>query len=115
MLIIRGIINTAVKGDDDCIDIQIYDIEKAFDALWLEDSLNDIFDNIPEEKKNDKISLLYESNKTNMVAVKTAVGLTRRINLPHIVQQGGTWGPLLCSNSIDKIGKKCQEKNEHIY
>ena len=41
-----------------------------------------------------------------MVAVKTAVGLTRRINLPHIVQQGGTWGPLLCSNSIDKIGKK---------
>ena len=50
-----------------------------------------------------------------MVAVKTAVGLTRRINLPHIVQQGGTWGPLLCSNSIDKIGKKCQQKNEHFY
>ena len=115
LLMIHGIINAAVKGDDDCIDIQIYDIEKAFDALWLEDSLNDIFDNLPEEKKNDKISLLYESNKTNMVAVKTSVGLTRRINLPHIVQQGGTWGPLLCSNSIDKIGKKCREKNEHIY
>ena len=115
LLIIHGIINSAVKGDDDCIDIQIYDIEKAFDALWLEDCFNDIFDNLPDKNKNDKISLLYESNKTNLVAVKTAVGLTKRINLPHIVQQGGIVGPLLCSNSIDKIGKKCKEKNEHIY
>ena len=50
-----------------------------------------------------------------MVAVKTALGLTKRVNMPNIVQQGGTWGPLLCSNSIDKIGKKCFERNEHVY
>ena len=93
----------------------LYDIEKAFDALWLEECLNDIFDNLPEENKNDKIALLYESNRTNMVAVKTALGLTERVNLPNIVQQGGTWGPLLCSNWIDKIGRKCKERNEHIY
>ena len=72
----------------------------------LEDCLNDAFDNIEEKNRNNQISLLYEANKTNMVAVKTAVGLTKRINMPNIVQQGGTWGPLLCSNSIDKIGKK---------
>ena len=115
LLIIHGIINAVVKGDEECIDVQIYDIQKAFDALWLEDCLNDIFDNLPDENKNDKISLLYESNRTNMVAIKTAVGLTKRTNMPHIVQQGGINGPLLCSNSIDKIGKKCKERNEHLY
>ena len=115
LFIIHGIINSVVRGHDDCIDIQIYDIEKAFDALWLEDCLNDIYDNLPEKNHNDKISLLYESSRTNMVAVKTALGLTRRVNMPNIVQQGGTWGPLLCSNSIDKIGKKCMETEEHIY
>ena len=58
---------------------------------------------------------MYQSNKDNLVAVKTAVGLTDRINIPAIVQQGGTWGPLLCSNSVDSIGKKCKARGEHIY
>ena len=114
LLIIHGIINSVVKGDADCIDIQIYDLIKAFDALWLEDCLNDVFDNLPEENQNDKIGLLYESNKKNMVAVKTAVGLTKRVNMPNIVQQGGTWGPMLCSNSIDILGKKRKERNDFV-
>ena len=29
--------------------------------------------------------------------------------IPLITQQGGTWGPISCSNSIDKIGKQCNE------
>ena len=115
LLIIHGVINSVMRGNEDCIDIQIYDIEKAFDSLWLEDCLNDIVDNIPAKNQNDKIGLLYESNKTNMVAVKTAVGLTDRVNMPNIVQQGGTWGPMLCSNTIDTIGKKCIQRNEHCY
>ena len=87
----------------------------AFDSLWLEDSLNDIFDNIPEENKNGKIALLYESNKKNLVAVKTTFGLTKMVNMPNIVQQGGSWGSLLCSNTIDTIGKKCRDRGEHTY
>ena len=49
------------------------------------------------------------------MAVKTSVGMTKRVNMPNIVQQGGTWGPMLCSNSIDTIGKKCMKRNEHCY
>ena len=60
LLIIHGIINSVLRGGEDCIDIQIYDIEKAFDAMWLEDSLNDIYDSLPEKKRNGEISLLYE-------------------------------------------------------
>ena len=77
--------------------------------------MNDIFDTLPDQKRNDKISLLYESSKVNMVAVKTAAGLTQRINIPSIVQQGGTWGSMLCSNSLDTIGKKCRDRGEHYY
>ena len=103
---IYGIINSVVRGKEECIDIQIYDIEKAFDGLRLEDCLNDVYDSLPQGKRDDKLSLLYEANKKNMVSVKTAVGMTDRINIPNIVQQGGTWGPGLCSNSVDTLGKK---------
>ena len=56
LLLVHGVINSVIRGNEDCVDIQIYDIEKAFDALWLEDCLNDIFDNLSEKNRNDKIS-----------------------------------------------------------
>ena len=107
LLIIHGIIKSVVRDGEGCIDIQIYDLIKAFDAMWLEDCLNDVYDTLPEDKRN---ALLYESNKVNMVAVMTGAGLTNRTNIPCTVQQGGTWGFMLCSNSIDTIGKKCRDR-----
>ena len=115
LLIIHGVINSVIRGKEEPVDIQIYDLEKAFDALWLEDCLNDIFDNTTSENHNDKLSLLYELNKVNNIAVKTGVGLTDRENMPMLVQQGGTWGPILCSNSIDMIGKKCRDRGQNYY
>ena len=115
LLIIHGVINSVIRGKEEPIDIQIYDLEKAFDALWLEDCLNDIIDSINPENQNDKISLLYELNKVNNIAVKTGVGLTDRVNMPMLVQQGGTWGGTLCSNSIDTIGKICRDRGQNYY
>ena len=51
LFIIHGIVNSVVKGKEDSIYIQVFDLEKVFDALWLEDSLYDIVDALPEEKK----------------------------------------------------------------
>ena len=115
LFIIYGIINSVVKGTESCIDLQIYDLEKAFDALWLEDCMNDLYDTIEEEERDEKIALLYKSNEENLVAVNTAVGITNRINMPTIVQQGGTWGPCLCSNTVDQIGKKIRDRGETAY
>ena len=70
----------------------------------------DAYDSLSKENRDEKLALLYESNKENLVAVNTAVGLTDRINIPKIVQQGGTWGPCLCSNSVDTIGKKIRDR-----
>ena len=95
LLIIYGIINSVIKGKAECIDIQIFDLVKAFDALWLighwlNACMNDLCDTFNEEHNNDKIALLYESNRNNLVVVKTAVGMTERVNIPQIVRQGGT-------------------------
>ena len=115
LFILYAVINSVVKGGEDCIDIQIYDIEKAFDSLWLDECFNDLYDVLPNEKKNNLISLLYKSNLTNLVAVNTPAGLTQRIQIPSIIQQGGVWGSILCSNTIDTIGRKCKLSGEHIY
>ena len=51
LFMIYGIINSVVRGKEDCVDIQIYDIEKAFDALWLIDCLNDVYDSLPPQQE----------------------------------------------------------------
>ena len=56
--------------------------------MLLEDCLNDIVDALPEHKHNDEISLIYESNKVNMVAVQMPARLTDRINIPHGYNKG---------------------------
>ena len=67
----------------------------------------DIYETLPPNARDDKVALVYEMNKENYVAIKTAIGLTERVALPKLVMQGGKWGPLKCSNTMDKIGKEC--------
>ena len=114
LFIIHGIINSAVKSESDCVDIHIYDIVKAFDALWLSDCLNDLWDTLPHSARDDRLGLLFETSKKNLVAVNTSAGQTERINMPEIVAQGGTWGPMMCSNSIDKVGKFFKEDDQYF-
>ena len=111
LFVIYGIINSVVKNKTEGIHLQIYDLVKAFDKIWLEDSCNELFETIDDEK-DDKLALLYKSNEKNLVMVKTPVGNTKRVNIERIVQQGGTWGPLKCSNTIDKIGKESKKRVE---
>ena len=72
--------------------------------------MNDLYDSLPSEQWDDKLTLIYQANTRNQVAVNTAVGLTERVN---IVKQGGVFGSLQCTNSID--GKKCFNIGEHLY
>jgi len=40
---------------------------------------------------------------------------TERINMLEIVQQGGGWGPIECSVSIDSIGRNMAKCEEYTY
>ena len=115
LFVLYAVINSVIKGGEECIDVQVYDIQKAFDSLWLDESFNDIYDALPQNKRDDKLSLLYNTNKRNLVAVNTPAGLSTRIDMPSIIQQGGVWGSILCSNTIDTIGRKCDVQGKHLY
>ena len=115
LYVVYGIINAVIQGDSPCVDIEIFDLEKCFDVLWLEDVMNDLYDALPNSGCNDKLSLLYKSGCENNVSVKTAGGKTSRVNIPQIVMQGGSWGPIQCSNSIDSLGMDCEKNQKHLY
>ena len=68
--------------------------------------MNDVVNTLPNDKHNDKVNLLHESNKVTNVAINTPLGMTERESFSEIVQQGGGWGGILCSNSVDSLHKK---------
>ena len=70
LFVVYGIMNSVIYEEKSSIDICVYNLEKAFDALWIEDCLNDLHDTLPEDQHDDKLALVYESNRNNMVAVK---------------------------------------------
>ena len=77
--------------------------------------MNDLFDSLPKEQRTNKLSLLYETNCKTMVAVNTPFGLTERVEVNKIVEQGGVWGPIECANSIDTFGKECELEGKFMY
>ena len=50
LFIIYGIINSVVKGKDESVHLDIYDLVKAFDSLDLEETENDLYTTITENK-----------------------------------------------------------------
>ena len=103
MFIIYEVFNSVIQGEDKCVDIQMYDLEQALYALWLEDCLNDLYASLPDSSCDDKLALVYETNVNNLVAVNTGVGQTECVAIERIVKQGGEWGPMECSNSVDTL------------
>ena len=55
------------------IDIQFYDLEKCFDAMWAEETMNDLYD---AGVQDDKFALTSLMNEKCQVKVKTPVGDT---------------------------------------
>ena len=70
LFVVYGIINSVVRGESPCVDIQIFDLEKCFDVLWLEDVMNDLYESVPHSGRNDKLALLYKSNYENQVLLE---------------------------------------------
>ena len=78
--------------------ITFYDIEKCFDSLWLEDSINCLW---RCGVKDDILYLVFQLNKKAMITVRTPVGNTEPFQINNIVKQGTVLGPVLNNCSLD--------------
>ena len=74
-----------------------------------------VVDSVSTENRHDKLALVYKSNVENLVAVNAPSGQSKRVSIDSIVQQGGSWSSMECSNSTDKIGKLIYKRGEHMY
>ena len=86
--------------------LQIYDYAQMFDSIDLKEALSDIYD---VGVSDDTLPLLYQANAEVFMSVKTPAGLTDRQTVLDSVLQGDTWGSILASVQVDRIGKACME------
>ena len=105
IFIVNGIIHDVLKSKSKKpVILQIYDYQQMFDSIDLEKALIDIYDAGIDD---DNFVLLHEANKNIDMAVKTPYGLTERQNIKNIVLQGDTFGSILASVQVERIGKEC--------
>ena len=112
LLVMNAITNSVINGNASPIDIQVFDVEKCFDGLWLQECINDLYDT---GLNNDKLPLLFLENKNAKIAVKTSTGISERDSIQNIVMQGTVWGSLMCTVTMDKLGKLIYNNNNLLY
>ena len=42
LFVVNSVINAVVNGDDEPIDVELFDIIRCFDNLWMRECLNDL-------------------------------------------------------------------------
>ena len=112
LFVVNGVINSVNQNDDKPVDIELFDIAKCFDSLWLKECLNDLYE---AGLDNSNLNLLYEGNRECLISVKTPSGQTERISIKEIVMQGSVWGPLCCTTTMDKLGQKSYRTGSPMY
>ena len=103
LFVVYGVINSVIQKYAKPVDIELFDISKCFDSLWLKECLNDLYE---AGITNSNLNLIYEGNRQCFLAVNTPRGQTKRIEINEIVMQGSVWGPLCCTTTMDKIGQQ---------
>ena len=113
IFVINSIIHDVLSSKNKkAVDIQIMDYRQCFDAMWLKETMNDLYETGVQD---DQLALLYEANREINVAVKTPNGLTERVKVEEIILQGDVFGPIECSVSVDSFGKECLLEDKHLY
>ena len=112
IFVINSVVNSVLKGKAEQIDVQVFDVEKCFDALWVQECINDLYE---AGLDNDKLPLLFLESQNAKVAVKTSFGVSKKVDVKNIAMQGSVWGSLFCTTSMDKLGKYVYENPDLLY
>ena len=57
----------------------------------------------------------HKADSSSFVSLNTPVGQTEVKEVKNPILQGECLGPVKCSNSVDKICRKCEEINMNLY
>ena len=102
MFVISAISNSVVNGKSEPIQVQVTDVEKCFDKMWLQSCINALYE---AGFRDDMLNLLYIENKNAQIAVKVNNHLSRRINVPFVEIQGSVWAGLKCTSMMDMLNR----------
>ena len=64
-VVLNAVMNNALNGSKEALDIAVYDAEKCLASLCLEECINDVYE---AGLRNDKLNLLYLMNQIALVA-----------------------------------------------
>ena len=112
VFVLNAITNSIVNDDAEPVDVQVYDVDKCFDALWMQECINDLYET---GFQNDKLALLFLENQNAEIAIKTTNGLSKRESITNVVMQGTVWGSLFCTATMDKLGKLEYSNEDLLY
>ena len=112
LFVLNAVVNNVKQGKSEPIDAVVYDVTKCFDSLWLKECVNDLYE---AGLNNDKLPLLFKTNKDAKVAVRTPSGTTDLLNISETVMQGTVWGGLMCTTTMDQLGKQVYKNDSLIY
>ena len=107
---LNSITNSVVNGKMPPIQVGVTDIEKCFDKMWLQATINALYE---AGITNDTLNILYLENKTAQIAIKVNNKLTKRIPVRDVIMQGSVWGSIQCTTMLDKLNK-VMLKEDHL-
>ena len=108
LFVTYSVINEVLKSEDVVeIDCVFYDVTQAYDSLWMEHSLLDLFES---GVKTNVINILHELNKKAHIQIKTPVGVTDQKEINDIIMQGENISSIVCTTTIDKVSRDCKLK-----
>ena len=101
-----------INGEQEPIVIEVMDMEKCFDKLWLEATINAFYEC---GINNDKLNLIYMLNNKSEVAVKIGNTSSKKTTIVNnVVMQGSVMASLQCTtlqDSFNRIHEKYPQLN----
>jgi len=112
LFVLNAITNSVVNGNEKPCEVGVYDIAKAFDSLWAQECINDMYD---AGCRDDKLVLMHLQNQNAQIAVKTSSGVTSRETIHNVIMQGTVTGGLCCTTTTDKLAKHVYDHKNLLY
>ena len=79
---LNAVMNEARQRTKEPVDITVDNVEMCFDALWVHECINDIYDS---SLKNTNLNIFYLINHHAEVTIKTTSGMTETTHMTNLI------------------------------